>query len=118
MTQFFFDPAHYFSLVDDMAARGLSQPVLPGILPVTSLSSVPRMAEMGCAVPTHLVERLEAASARGGRADMIKAGVDAATELCSTLLDQGAPGLHFYTFNRSEATRRIHANLGLSVATG
>jgi methylenetetrahydrofolate reductase (NADPH) len=76
------------------------------------------MAEMGCAAPAHLVERLEAAHARGGRQDMVKAGVDAATELCSALLDRGAPGLHFYTFNRSEATRRIHANLGLSVAAG
>jgi methylenetetrahydrofolate reductase (NADPH) len=118
VTQFFFEPADYFSLVDDLAARGVDKPVLPGILPVTSLSSVPRMAEMGCAAPAHLVERLEAAQARGGRQDMVKAGVDAATELCSALLDQGAPGLHFYTFNRSEATRRIHANLGLSVAAG
>jgi methylenetetrahydrofolate reductase (NADPH) len=118
VTQFFFDPADYFSLVDDLTARGLDKPVLPGILPVTSLSSVPRLAEMGCAVPVQLVEQLEAASARGGRADVVKAGVDAATELCSTLLDRGAPGLHFYTFNRSEATRRIHANLGLSVAAG
>jgi methylenetetrahydrofolate reductase (NADPH) len=98
-----------------LIARGLNKPVLPGILPVTSLSSVPRMAEMGCAVPAHLIERLEAAAARGGRTDMIKAGVDYATELCAALLDQGAPGLHFYTLNRSEATRRIHANLGLSV---
>ncbi|MGO9657965.1 MAG: methylenetetrahydrofolate reductase [Acidimicrobiales bacterium] len=115
VTQFFFDPAHYFSLVDDLAARGLTKPVLPGILPVTSLSSVPRMAEMGCAVPSQLVERLETADARGGRAEVVKAGVDAATALCTALLDQGAPGLHFYTFNRSEATRRIYANLGLSV---
>ena len=117
VTQFFFEPSAYFSLVDDLAARGVDKPVLPGILPVTNLSSVPRMAEMGCAPPAHLVERLEAA-ARGGRLDVVKAGVDAATELCSALLDQGAPGPALLYLNRSEATRRIHANLGLSVAAG
>jgi methylenetetrahydrofolate reductase (NADPH) len=115
VTQFFFEPAHYFSLVDDLATRGMTKPVLPGILPVTSLSSVPRMARMGCAVPPALVARLEAAAAQGGRAAVVDAGIEAATELCATLLDQGVPGLHFYTFNRSEATRRIHSNLGLSV---
>jgi methylenetetrahydrofolate reductase (NADPH) len=71
------------------------------------------MAQMGCAVPGWLVGRLEAAAERGGREDVAKAGVDAATELCAQLLDKGAPGLHFYTFNRSEATRQIHANLGI-----
>ena len=118
ITQFFFQPADYFSLVEDLSGRGLSKPVLPGILPVTNLSSVPRMAEMGCAVPTPLVERLEAAAARGGRPAVAREGVDAATEMCRALLEGGAPGLHFYTFNRSEATRQIHANLGLSVGTG
>jgi methylenetetrahydrofolate reductase (NADPH) len=113
VTQFFFDIADYFSLVEDVEAKGLTKPVLPGILPVTNLASVPRMAQMGCAVPGWLVGRLEAAAARGGREDVAKAGVDAATELCAQLLDKGAPGLHFYTFNRSEATRQIHANLGI-----
>jgi methylenetetrahydrofolate reductase (NADPH) len=113
VTQFFFEAADYFSLVDDLEAVGLSKPVLPGIMPVTSLASVPRMAQMGCAVPPWLVERLEEAQRRGGPADVSRAGVDAATELCAALLDKGAPGLHFYTLNRSEATRHIHAKLGL-----
>ena len=65
VTQFFFEPDSYFSLVDDLTARGLTKPVLPGIMPVTSLSSIPRRAQMGCAVPAWLVERLEAAGARG-----------------------------------------------------
>lgn len=114
VTQFFFEPDSYFSLVDDLTARGLTKPVLPGIMPVTSLSSIPRRAQMGCAVPAWLVERLEAAGARGGAQDVAKAGIDAATELCLQLLDKGAPGLHFYTLNQSEATRQIHANLGLA----
>ena len=113
VTQFFFDIADYFSLVEDVVAKGLTKPVLPGILPVTNLASIPRMAQMGCAVPGWLVGRLEAAAERGGREDVATAGVDAATELCAQLLDKGAPGLHFYTFNRSEATRQIHANLGI-----
>jgi methylenetetrahydrofolate reductase (NADPH) len=123
ITQFFFEPADYFSLVDDLVSRGVNKPVVPGILPVTSLSSLPRMAEMGCAVPAWLVDRLEAAATGSGgaevaKANVAKAGVAAATELCASLLEGGAPGLHFYTFNRSEATRQIHANLGLSVSAG
>jgi methylenetetrahydrofolate reductase (NADPH) len=113
ITQFFFEAGEYFSLVDDLESRGLNKPVIPGIMPVTNLSSVPRMAQMGAAVPGWLVERLEAASREGGAEAVASAGVAAATDLCERLLDKGAPGLHFYTLNRSEATRRIHANLGL-----
>ena len=113
VTQFFFEVSDYFSLVDDVEGVGLSKPVLPGIMPVTSLSSVPRMAQMGCAVPSWLAERLEEADRRGGAQEVAKAGIDAATELCAALLDKGAPGLHFYTLNRSEATRQIHSRLGL-----
>jgi methylenetetrahydrofolate reductase (NADPH) len=114
VTQFFFEASDYLSLVDDLDAHGLSKPVLPGILPVVSLASVPRMAEMGCAVPGWLVDRLEAAHARGGPGEVAEVGIAAATELCAQLLEKGAPGLHFYTLNRSEATRRIHADLGLA----
>ena len=113
VTQFFFEVSDYFSLVDDVEGVGLSKPVLPGIMPVTSLSSIPRMAQMGCAVPSWLAARLEEADRRGGAQDVAKAGIDAATELCAGLLDKGAPGLHFYTLNRSEATRQIHSSLGL-----
>jgi methylenetetrahydrofolate reductase (NADPH) len=113
VTQFFFEPEEYFSLVDDLESRGLDKPVIPGIMPVTSVSSIPRMAVMGAAVPAWLADRLETASRDGGPEAVAGAGIAAATELCAQLLDKGAPGLHFYTLNRSEATRRIHANLGL-----
>ena len=113
VTQFFFEAQEYLALVDDLGRHGVDKPVIPGIMPVTSLSSVPRMAEMGSAVPPWLVERLESAAERGGPATVAEAGIDAATELCAQLLEKGAPGLHFYTLNRSEATRRIHANLAL-----
>ncbi|MGH9105032.1 MAG: methylenetetrahydrofolate reductase [Acidimicrobiales bacterium] len=113
ITQFFFEASDYFALVEDLEARGMTKPVLPGIFPVTTLASVRKTAQMGCAVPGWLVERLEKAQARGGPDEVAKAGTEAATELCSQLLEKGAPGLHFYTLNRSEATRKIHANLGL-----
>jgi methylenetetrahydrofolate reductase (NADPH) len=114
VTQFFFEVADYLALVDDLEAKGLTKPVLPGILPVVSLPSIPRMAQMGCAVPSWLVERLQVADTRGGAEEVARVGVATATELCAQLLDKGVPGLHFYTLNRSEATRQIHANLGLS----
>jgi len=114
VTQFFFEVDEYVRLVDDLAARGVTRPVLPGIMPVTALRSIPRMAEMGAAVPAWAVARLEDADRRGGPDDVRRAGVGLATELCERLLSAGAPGLHFYTLNRSSATREIYAALGLS----
>jgi methylenetetrahydrofolate reductase (NADPH) len=110
VTQFFFDVEDYLSVVDDLAKRGVDKPVLPGIMPVTSLASIPRMATMGAAVPAALAARLEAA---GDDESVRRAGIEAATDLCDRLLAEGAPGLHFYTLNRSTATREIHAALGL-----
>jgi methylenetetrahydrofolate reductase (NADPH) len=114
VTQFFFEFEEYVNLVEDLAARGVFKPVLPGIMPVTALRSVPRMAEMGAALPDWAVARLEEAFARGGDEAVRQAGVGMATELCEKLLAAGAPGLHFYTLNRSSATREIYAALGLS----
>ena len=88
--------------------------MLPGIMPVTSLASVPRMAAMGAAVPAWMVARLEAADQRGGADAVRHEGVAIATELCRQLLDAGVPGLHFYTLNRSSATREIYSALGLA----
>ncbi|MGA2519246.1 MAG: methylenetetrahydrofolate reductase [Acidimicrobiales bacterium] len=114
VTQFFFEADQYSALMDDLAARGVDRPVLPGIMPVTTLRSVPRMAQMGAAVPDWAVARLEEASARGGDDEVRRTGVGIATELCERLLSAGAPGLHFYTLNRSSATREIYSALGLS----
>ena len=114
VTQFFFEVDEYVRLVDDLAARHVHRPVLPGIMPVTALRSVPRMAQMGAAVPAWAVARLEEADRRGGEEEVRRAGVELATELCEKLLAAGAPGLHFYTLNRSSATREIYAALGLT----
>jgi len=113
VTQFFFEARHYFDLVESLRALGVDKPVLPGIMPVTNLAQVRRMAEMsGAAFPAWLEERLREG---GNDAEAVRRiGVAEATRLCGELLDGGAPGLHFYTLNRSTATREIHASLGLS----
>jgi methylenetetrahydrofolate reductase (NADPH) len=113
ITQFFFESAHYERLVEELDALGCTKPVIPGIMPVTNLGQVKRMAELsGAAFPTWLADRLDEAD---GPEEVRRVGVAAATELCAELLDRGVPGLHFYTLNRSTATREIYAALGLSV---
>jgi methylenetetrahydrofolate reductase (NADPH) len=114
VTQFFFEAGEYTSLVADLAERGVEKPVLPGIMPVERLSSVPGMARMGAAVPLWMVERLERADERGGAEAVRAEGVAMATDLCRELLDAGVPGLHFYTLNRSSATREIYSALELA----
>ena len=114
ITQFFFDVEHYVSLVNDLADLGVDKPILPGIMPVTNIGQVERMAQLsGAAFPGWLRERLEAGTSPE---DVRRIGVEAATELCAALLEQGVPGLHFYTLNKSTATREIYAQLGLPVA--
>lgn len=114
ITQFFFEAEHYVRLMDELAERGVDKPVVPGIMPVTNTGAMLRMAAMnGTNVPTGLVSRLDGVE---DPAEIRRIGVDVATRLCAELLDAGAPGLHFYTLNRSTATREIYANLGLAPA--
>jgi methylenetetrahydrofolate reductase (NADPH) len=111
VTQFFFRPDDYFGLVDRAAGYGCDIPIVPGIMPITNLRQVTRMAELsGSEVPRDIVERLERL---GDDPKAVRAeGIEIATVLCDRLLEGGAPSLHFYTLNRSTATRQIHANLG------
>lgn len=114
ITQFFFEVDHWVRLVEDLAALGVDKPVIPGIMPVTNIGQVERMAQLsGAAFPGWLRERLESGSTAE---DVRRIGVEAATELCAALLEAGVPGLHFYTLNKSTATREIYAQLGLPVA--
>jgi methylenetetrahydrofolate reductase (NADPH) len=113
ITQFFHRADDYFPLIDELAALGVDKPVIPGIMPVTAAASIPRMAEMGGPVPDDIAARFAALSDKD---DQRKLGIELATRLCQDLLDGGAPGLHFYTLNRSTATREIYANLGLTQA--
>ncbi|MFN8034660.1 MAG: methylenetetrahydrofolate reductase [Acidimicrobiia bacterium] len=113
VTQFFFEARHYFALVEQLRALGINKPVLPGIMPVTNLAQMQRMAQLsGAAFPGWLEDRLREG---GDDAEAVRSiGVAEATELCRELLDGGAPGLHFYTLNRSTATREIYTSLGLA----
>ena len=114
VTQFFFEASQWISLVEDLAALGVDKPVIPGIMPVTNIGQVRRMAELsGAEFPAWLATRLEEAS---GPDEVRRIGVEVATQLCADLLAAGAPGLHFYTLNKSTATREIYAHLGLPVA--
>jgi methylenetetrahydrofolate reductase (NADPH) len=114
ITQFFFEVEHYLRLVDELAALDVHKPVIPGIMPVTNLGQVQRMATLsGAAVPQFVVDALTAAG--DDPETQRRAGVELATELCAQLLAEGAPGLHFYTLNKSTATREIYANLGLPI---
>lgn len=111
-TQFFFDVSKWSALVEKLSTRGSSMPVIPGILPITNVKQLERMAELGgTPIPQAIRERFAKIEADS---DAVKAlGIEIATELCRELLDAGAPGLHFYTMNTSTATREIYTNLGI-----
>jgi methylenetetrahydrofolate reductase (NADPH) len=105
VTQLFFGADDYFALVDRVRAAGSDIPILPGIMPITNLGSVRRMAELsGAEVPASVLARFEGLAEP---ADVRREGVRVATELCEELLTRGAPGLHFFTLNRSRATLEI-----------
>ena len=110
VTQFFFTADDYFRLRDDVVARGHSRPILPGIMPVTSVRQIERMTELsGIQLPPRLAERLHKVANDPVAVRAI--GVEAASDLSARLLAGGAPGIHFFTLNRSTATREIMANL-------
>jgi len=103
-------------LVDRAAAHGSDIPIIPGIMPVTNVRQIQRMAELsGAAFPSDLANRLHAVEDNPEEVRRI-GGVDYACRLCAELLDRGAPGLHFYTLNRSTATLEIYQTLGLGAA--
>ncbi|HEY8457908.1 MAG TPA: methylenetetrahydrofolate reductase [NAD(P)H] [Actinopolymorphaceae bacterium] len=115
VTQFFFNADDYFRLVERASRYGCEIPIIPGIMPVTNVRQIQRFAVLsGAEFPPRLAERLLAVEddPRAVRA----IGVEVATELSTTLLAGGAPGLHFYTLNRSTATREIYANIAGSFA--
>jgi methylenetetrahydrofolate reductase (NADPH) len=113
ITQVFFENSFYFDFVARARAAGIDAPIIPGIMPITRVGQVERMADMcGSAIPDALRRELH------GRAEDAEAvldfGVAYATLQCAELLAAGAPGIHFYTLNRSPATRAILSALKLS----
>jgi methylenetetrahydrofolate reductase (NADPH) len=114
VTQFFFEAHHYFDLVESLRELGCQKPVIPGIMPATSIAAMQRMAKMqGSEFPQWLGDKLYAVEEQGAAA-MRAVGVEEATKLCQELIAGGVPGFHFFTLNRSTATREIYANLGLA----
>ena len=106
ITQLFFDNADYFAFVEKARAIGITVPVIAGIMPVTNVSQIKRFTAMcGASMPAGLMQKLEPVA---NDADAVgEIGVQHAVEQCRDLLAKGAPGVHFYTLNRSKATVEI-----------
>ena len=107
ITQLFFDADDYSAFVARARAAGITVPIVPGIMPVVSAANARRMAQLcGSRIPDELEARLVHA---GDDEDAtLEVGIAWAAAQCRTLLERGAPGLHFYTLNRSPAARRVH----------
>jgi methylenetetrahydrofolate reductase (NADPH) len=109
-TQFFFEASRYIQLVEKLKARGSKLTIIPGILPVTNVKLLHRMAELGgTPIPSHIADAFT--KVENDPHAVRSLGVEIATSLCKELLAAGAPGLHFYTMNSSTATQEIYRKL-------
>jgi methylenetetrahydrofolate reductase (NADPH) len=112
LTQYFYSPDAYFYFMDQCSKAGINHPIYPGIMPIINYKNLIRFSDScGADIPRWLRKRLE--SFGDDSASVQAFGVDLVTELCETLLENGAPGLHFYTMNQVEPTATIVKNLGL-----
>nr|BFE75359.1 hypothetical protein GCM10020092_086600 [Actinoplanes digitatis] len=114
ITQMFFEADEYLRLRDRVAAAGCDTPIVPGVMPVLRMATITRAAQLsGAPFPRALQARFEriADDADGVR----KLGIDLCGEMCQRLLDEGVPGIHFITMNRSTATREVWQRLAANV---
>jgi len=112
ITQYFFNADAYFDLCERCEKAGLTIPLVPGIMPITNYAQLTRFsAACGAEIPRWIRLRLE--QLQNDRSSLLDFGLEVVTRLSQTLLDGGAPGLHFYTLNQSEPTQRLWRNLGL-----
>jgi methylenetetrahydrofolate reductase (NADH) len=112
ITQLFFDNELYFRFVEEARAAGVEVPIIPGVMPITEVKQIKTITGMcGATIPGSLLEQLEVRA--GDPEAVLQLGVSYATLQCAELLARGAPGIHFYTLNRSHATRAILSALKL-----
>ncbi len=112
ITQYFYNADAYFRFVDDCEKQGVDIPIIPGIMPITHYSNLRRFSDMcGAEIPRWISKRLDGFG--DDKEAIIAFGEEVVTDLCRKLLDKGAPGLHFYTMNQAEPTKRLWQNLGL-----
>ena len=117
ITQFFWTADHYFRMVDELDALGVTTPVIPSVFPVINVATAKRFTAVnGCEFPDWLSEHLDPVADDDD--EVRKIGIDVATELGQKLLDHGVPGLHIYTLNRSASAKEIWRNLGLESRNG
>ena len=115
ITQYFYNIDAYLRFIDDCQRLGIDIPIVPGIMPITNYKQLARFSDMcGAEIPRWIRCRLEA---YGNNRDALRAfGLEVVGELCRRLLEQGAPGLHFYTMNQSAPTLALWQALGLKAA--
>jgi len=110
ITQLFFDNRRYWEFCEQARAAGITAPIIPGIMPITNASQIERFTvACGATLPYHLAEELD--NRRADPQAVLQLGVAHATAQCMDLLRGGAPGIHFYTLNRSTATKDVFAEL-------
>jgi methylenetetrahydrofolate reductase (NADPH) len=115
VTQLFFDKRDYFDFLSRARAAGIHVPIVPGIMPITNVAQIKRFTQMcGAKIPKPLLGELEAAES--DKEKVVQIGIRHATDQCEDLLRGGAPGIHFYTLNRSLSARTILSNLGARLA--
>lgn len=113
ITQYFYNPDAYFRFVDACESSGINIPIVPGVMPIINCTQLVRFSEgCGAEIPRWILKRLR--DFGDDRVSIRKFGIDVTTELCTNLLEKGAPGLHIYTMNQAEATEAIWGNLDLS----
>ncbi|MBI3772233.1 MAG: methylenetetrahydrofolate reductase [NAD(P)H] [Gammaproteobacteria bacterium] len=112
ITQYFYNIDAYLRFVDDCAKLGVNIPIVPGIMPITNYTQLARFSEMcGAEIPRWIRKRMEGFG--DDKASIVAFGEEVITNMCRKLLDNGAPGLHFYSMNQSSPSMAIWRNLGL-----